>query len=231
MSISVDDLVASLSSNHIGQEAMDLATLQVRAARTSITPFSLTHFTQAQLQTLFYPAMPATPARRGTHANTPMCRTPTSSSFCWDRPARGSNVASMGQRKEGEEAAEHADPMDEDELMVEDMLFPAAPPAASHTAPPPSPYTYAPPASPTQYTMRTRQPSASTSYSPAAYDLSPNTTSMFATTDPFYLAQLQAAQTPSFFSQYGMPSQQSPFAKGHAFQGHTLVQPLAGTPC
>ena len=29
MSISVDDLVASFSSNHIGQEAMDLAALQV----------------------------------------------------------------------------------------------------------------------------------------------------------------------------------------------------------
>lgn len=30
MSFSVDDLVASLNSNHIGQEAIDLATLQVR---------------------------------------------------------------------------------------------------------------------------------------------------------------------------------------------------------
>jgi hypothetical protein len=29
MSISVEDLVASLSGSHIGQEAMDLATLQV----------------------------------------------------------------------------------------------------------------------------------------------------------------------------------------------------------
>ena len=29
MSFSVDDLVASLSGNHIGQEAIDLATLQV----------------------------------------------------------------------------------------------------------------------------------------------------------------------------------------------------------
>ena len=29
MSLSVDDLVASMSSNHIGQEAMDLAALQV----------------------------------------------------------------------------------------------------------------------------------------------------------------------------------------------------------
>lgn len=30
MSFSVDDLVASLSSNHIGQEALDLAALHVR---------------------------------------------------------------------------------------------------------------------------------------------------------------------------------------------------------
>lgn len=30
MSISVDDLVASLNANHIGQEAIDLANLQVR---------------------------------------------------------------------------------------------------------------------------------------------------------------------------------------------------------
>lgn len=30
MSISVDDLVASFNGNHIGQEALDLATLQVR---------------------------------------------------------------------------------------------------------------------------------------------------------------------------------------------------------
>jgi hypothetical protein len=30
MSVSVDDLVASLNANHIGQEAIDLAALQVR---------------------------------------------------------------------------------------------------------------------------------------------------------------------------------------------------------
>jgi hypothetical protein len=30
MSFSVDDLVASLGASHIGQEAMDLAALQVR---------------------------------------------------------------------------------------------------------------------------------------------------------------------------------------------------------
>lgn len=32
MSISVDDLVASLSGSHIGQEAMDLAALQVMSS-------------------------------------------------------------------------------------------------------------------------------------------------------------------------------------------------------
>ncbi|KAF7799084.1 hypothetical protein EIP86_010314 [Pleurotus ostreatoroseus] len=222
MSISVDDLVASLSSNHIGQEARDLAALQ------------------SQLQTLFYPTMPATPTphnRRGTHSNTPICRTPTSASFCWDRPEldrrRSNSVAnSMGfARKEGEDSGEHVELMDEDERMVEDMLFPA-PPAAPHATPSQAQYPCAPPASPTaQYTMRSRPASVSTAYAPAAYDLSPSTASMFATTDPFYLAQLQAAQTPSFFSQYGMPTQQSPFIKGHAFQGHALAQPLAGTPC
>lgn len=31
MSMSVDDLVASLNANHIGQEAIDLAALQVSA--------------------------------------------------------------------------------------------------------------------------------------------------------------------------------------------------------
>ena len=56
--------------------------------------------------------------------------------------------------------------------------------------------------------MRSRQASASTTYAPAAaYDLSPSTVSLLATTDLFYLAQLQATQTSSFFSQYGMPAQ------------------------
>ena len=44
--------------------------------------------------------------------------------------------------------------------------------------------------------------------------------SLFATTDPFYLAQLAAQQSgpaPSFFSQFGKPAQQSPFLTGHPF--------------
>ena len=77
--------------------------------------------------------------------------------------------------------------------------------------------------------MRSCQASVSITYTPAAaYDLSPSTASLFATTD---LSYLQAAQTPSFFYQYGMPAQQSPSIKGHTFHGHALAQPLAGTPC
>lgn len=239
MSISVDDLVASLSSNHIGQEAMDLAALQVRFASSALVrqahAFPLL---QAQLsQTLFCPTLSSSPstngARRGTHVNTPVSRTPTTTSFCWERPdfdrRRSNSVASMSSRKEVDDRDfEHVDAMDEDERMVEDLLFPA-PPSSNAT---PSQYPSAPPASPTtQYTMRSRQASVSTTYPPSAYDLSPVNTSMFATTDPFYLAQLQAAQTPSLFSQFGKPSQQSPFIKGHSFQGHSFAQLAAGTPC
>jgi len=38
MSFSVDDLVASLSGNHIGQEAIDLAALQVPFISRSLIP-------------------------------------------------------------------------------------------------------------------------------------------------------------------------------------------------
>jgi hypothetical protein len=41
MSISVDDLVASLSSSHIGQEALDLAALQVSTYRKPTFVFVL----------------------------------------------------------------------------------------------------------------------------------------------------------------------------------------------
>ena len=46
MSISIDDLVSSLSSSHIGEEATDLAILQVRGVftqRALINPFSCRH--------------------------------------------------------------------------------------------------------------------------------------------------------------------------------------------
>lgn len=67
MSLSVDDLVSSFSSSHIGQEAIDLAALQAQLA-----------------QTLFASARQI-PNRNSHTCNTPVARTP-SSSFSFPRP-------------------------------------------------------------------------------------------------------------------------------------------------
>lgn len=125
-------------------------------------------------------------------------------------------MASMSSRHESEQREyESVDNMDEDEQMVEDMLFSSSN-ATSYPAsqmPPPSPTLYA--------TRHSRKSSVSSPFSNTHYDVPPANNSLFATTDPFYLAQLQAAAQntapPSFFSQFGNPSQQSPFLKGHPF--------------
>lgn len=178
--------------------------------------------TQAQLaQSLFGQPMSATTSthHRGTHANTPISCTPTATSF-WERPdfdrRRSNSVASMGSRHVAEEHEyESVDAMDEDERMVEDMLFdqPSAPSAAPA-------YPAMPPPSPTHYARHSRKPSVSSPFSNVHYDVPPPNNSLFATTDPFYLAQLAASSqstAPSYFTQFGKPSQQSPFLKGHPF--------------
>ena len=113
---------------------------------------------------------------------------------------------------------EPIDAMDEDERMVEDMLFDASP---APSAVPSYPASQMPPASPTHYARHSRKSSVSSPFSSVHYDVPPaNNTSLFATTDPFYLAQLAATQNAaptSFFSQFGKPPQQSPFLKGHPF--------------
>ncbi|PSS32005.1 hypothetical protein PHLCEN_2v2247 [Hermanssonia centrifuga] len=105
---------------------------------------------------------------------------------------------------------------DDDERMVEDLLFPSSPITSSAT--PQYSSSQASHPSPPNFNMPSRKASFTSPYSTTHYDLPPNA-SIFATTDPFYLAQLQAAQkpTPSFFSQFGNPTQQSPFLKGHSF--------------
>lgn len=116
------------------------------------------------------------------------------------------------------------DATDDDERMVEDLLFPSSPAASGAT-----PAQFAPtqaPASPSHFSKHARKSSLSTPFSQMHYDMPAANTSIFATTDPFYLAQMQAAQStaPSFFSQYGKPSQQSSFLKTHQFQtGHGHV--------
>lgn len=205
MSLSVDDLVASMSSQHIGQEAMDLAALQAQLRQTL--------FTQSM-------AAAANAQYRASRAGTPICYTPTSASF-WERPdfdrRRSNSVASMGSRQDHDEHEyESIDAMDEDERMVEDMLFdpPAPAPSTSYAA------SQMPPPSPTLYPRHSRKSSVTSPFSNMHYDVPPSNNSLFATTDPFYLAQLAATQNAapsSFFSQFGKPSQQSPFLKGHPF--------------
>ncbi|EKM59558.1 uncharacterized protein PHACADRAFT_250142 [Phanerochaete carnosa HHB-10118-sp] len=201
MSFSVDDLVSSMSSNHIGQEATDLAALQAQLAQTLYHCQTSEH-------------------RRATHACTPMACTPTSSSL-WERPEldrRRSN--SVVSKRDMEEQRETVDAMDEDELMVEDMLFPSVASAldatypASHMPPPPSPTLYP------RHSHSRKSSASASSFSSMHYDVPSAGSSLFATTDPFYLAQMAAQQNspaPSFFSQFGKPTQQSPFLKGHPF--------------
>ena len=84
MSFTVDDLVASLSGNHIGQEAIDLAALQVpfisrsssRVYRGTNPPF----YSQSQLaQSLYCPQQATTPTPgKPSHCNTPLTKTPSS---------------------------------------------------------------------------------------------------------------------------------------------------------
>ncbi|KAI0352712.1 hypothetical protein OH77DRAFT_1523048 [Trametes cingulata] len=216
MSISVDDLVASLNANHIGQEAIELAALQACIRR------------RAQLsQTLSNPIPFNTP--RAAPLNTPISCTP-SSSISWEAGDatwghRGS-VSSSKMRCSIDESPRESDEMDEDERMVEDLLFsPASPtsPSASFSRAPPSASAAPAQSSTPASALRQRKASLSMHMIPlehSHHDLPSPNTSLFATTDPFYLASLQSAHahTPassSVFAQAGRPSTHSPFVKHH----------------
>ncbi|KAJ7762836.1 hypothetical protein DFH07DRAFT_813690 [Mycena maculata] len=191
MSLSMDDLCASMSASHVGQEAMDLAALQVQLA-----------------QTLFCQSMSSTsiPQRKDDYAqpcNTPTTRTP-SASFSWGQMVDSSRYSELAPRRNPED---HSQDETEDERMVEDLLIPTSP------------------MSPKQQTPAAgRSQQSSPSYTSS--DASP---SLFTTTDPFYIAQLQAAQNygvspPSVFSQAAFPSQQSPFFIHPNYQRHSNAQ-------
>ncbi|TRM68583.1 hypothetical protein BD626DRAFT_565407 [Schizophyllum amplum] len=190
MSMSVDDLVSSFASSHIGQEAIDLAALQAQLAQVL--------FGQPNVE-----AAPV-PAQYTQRCNTPIQRTP-SSSFSFghmqDSPrymAESPRTPSSGPgswRSVDSYAAEDDDMMDEEERMVEELLLPSrqtrSPPQSPVPSKPFSSFSYPAPTSPLY-----SEPSA------------------FATTDPFFLAQAQAQTSPmpsTFFAQSGHPSQQSPF--------------------
>jgi hypothetical protein len=214
MSFTVDDLVSSLSSNHIGQEALDLAALQAQLA-----------------QTLFSQPLASNDSSFHQPCNTPTGRTP-SSSFSWGQ------VMDVQQRLGSRRNADEMMMVDdaEDERMVEEILIPSSssPPASAvspHPSSSSSPFAQLNMNGPSQRSQsRTRftspssasassvptSPSMSMSMSSVSSDSS--SSSSFASTDPFYLAQLQAMQAPSptppsVFSQLGRPAQHSPFVQ------------------
>ncbi|KAF7330768.1 hypothetical protein MVEN_02415700 [Mycena venus] len=114
MSVSMDDLCASLSSSHVGQEAMDLAALQVQLA-----------------QTLFCQSMASSSNESGAQpCNTPTGRTP-SASFSWSPMAMvDQSRPPMTPRRTTDEHVR--DEMEEDERMVEDLLIPTSPVSSPH---------------------------------------------------------------------------------------------------
>lgn len=240
MSISVDDLVASLSGNHIGQEAMDLATLQVLSPPFNTFTCSSPHLLspQAQLaQTLFSQEIPPNMlAQSGHHqdvGDVQLCNTPTSrtrsSSLSFGqmgdmslahRRRRSSSVTSRSRSCKNsavpvDDNWEDVDEMDEDEQMVEDLVTPSSPMSAGSSV------------SNFAFTQR-RMSSSSASRSPAASTQNSYDASLFTTTDPFYMAQLQASQNPqsnSAFAQSGRPAQHSPFLLQHPH--HQVQNPYA----
>lgn len=203
MSISIDDLANSLGASHVGQEAIDLAALQV-------CPISLRVYlcrvsvSKAQLaKTLF--------ASSVTHSSNPQsvsrktsftqpCNTPTYTNFA---PFVGPQVVAAGP-------SWAMDDMEEDERMVEDLLLPRSPNSSA-----------------LQFSLPL-QP-RSTSHLSSNNQTSSESPSSFTSTDPFYLAQLQAqhqnSSTYSSFAELGKLPQQSPFAStsSHREQSGTNV--------
>lgn len=192
MSFSVDDLVSSLTSSHIGQEANDLAALHAQLARSLFNqPFHSTSTGQdiPRGQNYVQPC------------NTPT-RTPTS---CFDwAPTTEANKTAWRECDEME-----------DERMVEDLLIPSSPMLVNPTNSP-FPSSHNSMMSPTTAQMNQASPGPCAAESP---------TSLFASTDPFYVAQVIALQNgnsspPSFFSQSGRPASHSPFLQ----QQHPQLQ-------
>lgn len=249
MSFSVDDLVASLSGNHIGQEAIDLATLQVpfisRLSSSLLTGTNPHTPLQSQLaQSLCSPQQPAvSTTNKPGHCNTPLAKTPSSSYAQWaDRGAgypcdavmgyrsRSSSVTSCPRRSRQNSIDEanfdysqqrecDMDEMDEDERMVEELLLSTSPPSQF-----PGRYSHQRANSNSGYMASPPVPSSPTIHSDGH----------FATSDPFYLAQLQQLQqqqaqnpfttTSSIFGQLGKPTQQSPFAQTPQYHHYSHQQ-------
>ncbi|KAH7888117.1 hypothetical protein F5I97DRAFT_954210 [Phlebopus sp. FC_14] len=216
MSVSIEDLVASLSTNHIGQEAIDLAALQAQLAQTLFTnQLSSPSFFQS-------PEVNLNSSRRDPshvqHCTTPTARTPSSAStFSWPNSVHEhvehvrKRGISSARRQSVDEPWSDLDEMDE-ERMVEDMIIPDSPSLQSA-------YPWA------SYHAHTNASTKPLSAPPPTSIPTPTTTScvdssspsLFTSTDPFYIQVSQSAQQShsSLFSHTGQPSTHSPFLVGH----------------
>ncbi|KIM42805.1 hypothetical protein M413DRAFT_10262 [Hebeloma cylindrosporum] len=225
MSFSVDELVCSFSSSHIGQEAMDLATLQAQLSETLFGGPSYGRQSQMRIPD------------RGRSKNTQPCNTPIARTRASSFSEWGNGVGMAVDSRHGSRSNSSAgfDDMEEDERMVEELLMPSSPltssnPHISNQFPPASSSTYLSSSSSFQGSIPT-SPHSQTVFASYGSDPSPSSpsSSQFTTTDPFYLAQLQASQAfsnngnlnfnsstgnqqPSVFAQNGRLTQSSPFA-------------------
>jgi len=190
---------------------MDLQLLQVRSFMTPSKNRELI-FQQSQLaQMLFSQAMAQSSSGRATpRGSQPMCTTPRgrrtpSNSVSWgmvDAAAPLWSTSTSPRSWSGNEEWPREFDDSEDERMVEDLLIPSSP-------------SFRRPQSPSSSTSRSQSRAHRTSES------------TFATTDPFYLAQVQALNhqqfpsTTSAFAQMGRPVQQSPFLQNTQYQHST----------
>ncbi|KAG1773777.1 hypothetical protein EDD22DRAFT_379 [Suillus occidentalis] len=136
MSMSVDDLVASLNANHIGQEAIDLAALQAQLAQTLFAHQISPSYASSSSPTSYgnSSAIRCDPAHV-QHCTTPTTRTP-SSSISWpagympveitQKKRSNSIVCPRSRRPSLDDGWCDPDELDE-ERMVEDMIVPSSP--------------------------------------------------------------------------------------------------------
>ncbi|KIK20721.1 hypothetical protein PISMIDRAFT_67342, partial [Pisolithus microcarpus 441] len=212
MSISVDDLVASLSSHHIGQEALELAALQHQHVSGPQSNVNVPRRDPGHVQ----------------HCTTPTGRTPSSSAFIWPLPvqeyashSRRSSISSikMQQCHEDIVLVDMDDADEEDARLVEAMVTPSdAPlcssPGGAHSRS--NSYTWS---SSYQSKDALNALSVPTSHQMTTSVDSSCPSSLFTTTDPFYIQASQTAQQPlstapstgNFFALAGRPNAHSPF--------------------
>ncbi|KAF9526733.1 hypothetical protein CPB83DRAFT_449975 [Crepidotus variabilis] len=253
MSFSVDDLVSSFSSSHIGQEALDLATLQAQLAATLFCAPGSSSSSASSTAAAKYtcPSPMRTPstsfrplpslqsidtAMSGMNGmagmTTPIASRRGSCSVSSPYPYQ-QQFAQPQQHSYYTSSSSSAfeDAMEEDErMMVEELLIPSSPVLSSSTSASsfssvsnitPSSFfnTNPTPAAHPQFShSHSQSQSQASSHYHSLDHTSQTSSSLFTSTDPFYLAQLQASQQPptsssqSVFAQNGRMAQSSRFA-------------------